>query len=149
MTEIISEKALEDKRIAGFWEQLKGLCRSRSSFMKHIEVDRRHIAFRAAQTNDPVRNSMHNEKIASVLTHGWLNRNHCRSEAPMEIAVEGKFENLEVIDTQKAALTTIEVICVRVVVRERRPRHLVVTVYPDRSGEIDPNITPKVPNEIW
>ena len=89
MTEIISEKALEDKRIAGFWEQLKGLCRSRSSFMKHIEVDRRHIAVRAAQTNDPVRNSIHNEKIASVLTRGWLNRNRCRSEGDRDRSGQG------------------------------------------------------------
>lgn len=146
---VIGEKTLLEKRIEGFWNRLKEICKSRASFRKQIEVDLRHIAFRAYETNDPVRNAIDNEKIASVIIHGWLNKQKCRFQDPIEIVVEGKFEGLMVVDIQKQKEFELDKICVRVVVRERKPKHLIVTVYPDRGGEIDMNSTPKVPNEIW
>lgn len=66
------------------------------------------------------------------------------------LAIEAKLKNFKWVDMNKMQEVTEREICVRLAVEESSPKHIVLSVYPDRLGEIDPLTTPEVDHEtVW
>ena len=145
--EVVIAKAMSN-RAEVFHRTVIHLCSSRNNFRNHFEVDRGHILFRSAQTGSDIRHALStNEVVSAVLTHGKLNKQRSHEKTSVEIAVEAKLSEFRWLDFSKAIEITENSVCVRVIVRERKPKHLVVTIYRDDS--IDPKSVPEVPHAIW
>jgi len=143
---------MADKRLHSFRQTLMQYCRKRSTFRNHIDINVCHVAKRSQEAIEPARVAITPELVAAMILHGAMNRSRCIVTGKLEIALEGKYAEVR-YPKQMSGNGWVEVIerdlCVRVIVRETRPKHLVVTVYPDRCGDIDPNTVPRVPHEIW
>lgn len=140
---------LKQKRLEKFHGELKQFCRKRSVFRNNIQVDMRHISSRAAETGHQLRRSITNEHIAAIVLAGQINVRSSREVSPMEIVLEGKFLGFPYVDWDTGKDETIDCVCVKVVIREKRKgkKHLVVTVYPDDS--LVQASLPEVDFEIW
>ena len=149
MTERVEPGRMQQLRLQKFHTLCISLCASRKTFKGAFEIDRHHVAARATQTASHLRWSLMNEEaLACVIKHGILNEPFSNDQNPIEIAIEGRFKDFQWVDPSQITgkMEGIEpTLCVRVVVRERKPKHLVVTVYvlPE-----DLALT-EVPNEIW
>ena len=149
MAERVEPGRMQQLRFQKFHTLCISLCGSRKAFKSAFEIDRHHVAVRAAQTASHLRWSLMNEEpLASIIKHGVLNAACSNDQNPIEIAVEGRFKDFQWVDPSQitgkmeGAEATL---CVRVVVRERRPKHLIVTVY-----VLPENLAlPEVANEIW
>lgn len=132
-------------------KKVVNLCANRGSFKASFVLARKHIGERAAEANQYVRFALEtDEKVAALITHGKLNEERSRSMSPIELAIEGKFLNLEVVDwSNLSSISTkiVELVCARVIVKEGRPKHLIISIYPETN--LDPSLTPEVPNDIW
>lgn len=138
----------KDPKLAAFVRQLPDYCRSKKTFHKEVDINVSHIAFRAAETNKYIRHAVSTpEKIAAVILDGIVNEPRSVFGSAIQVAFEGKFANLRFVDWDKNEETTVAQACVRVVVKQSRPKHLVVTVYVDSTGDIDAAATPEVRNE--
>jgi hypothetical protein len=89
------------------------------------------------------------EVVASIIAHGKLDFSRCKPTSPIRLAIEAKLVNFEWMDVITKKTNMEVVVCVRVVVEERSPKHLVVSVYPDRRNEISPDLVPEVPHANW
>ena len=140
--EIIS---MDDARAERFHESLKSICRRRPDFDVHVEVDFGHLE---EKVTDPIRLVLGKERIASLIRYGDLNLDRSKVYGQVEIALEGYFKNFSYTDLNSGELKTKAKLPVRVIIRERNPRHLVVTVYPDRSLKKKKTLK-EIPDECW
>ena len=143
-----SDKEFREVRLEKFHETLRQLARTKLSFNKSVEVDVGHIVRRGSES-DAFRWALSNEIIAAIVLKGKLNLGKCNGVSPLELAIEGKLLNFKWIDAKAVCERTEAVACIRVVIRERKPKHYVVTAYRDLEGKIDPNDTPEVDHEVW
>lgn len=150
MGSVVTAEQLQNLRLEAFHRHLKTICASRGSFNRRIEIDMGHVLTRASQEDDQLLILLAADlRVAALITDGAINLDRCRLGPPLEIAIEGKFLNLRIVDVRAISERIIPCICARLVVRERQPKHLVVTVYPDHSNEINPATTPESRHEIW
>jgi hypothetical protein len=91
MGNLINQSTVDEKRLERFLGEVRDYCRSSKAFKKKIEIDVSHIAFRAAQANQEIRNAITPEQIASLILHGELHRQTCKVSSPLEIVLDGRF----------------------------------------------------------
>lgn len=138
-------------KIERFRKSLAQYCGKQSIFDSAIKLGMSHIGKRAGETQDWVRIAVGKEQIASIILRGYVNHSRSFVNSKTEIAIEDKFAQFKYTRLGKDGPEEVneQDLCVRVVIRESSPKHLVVTVYPDREGQIDKATTPKVPYEVW
>lgn len=126
------------------------MCSSRKQFLACFEVDQSHILYQGLAKNRK-RLALTDEDLAAVILCGELLLAHCEArQNVVQIAVEGAFKNFSWVDYAGPGETKskIESIAqVRVVIRERKPRHLIVTAYV--LEPIEKRHIPEVSREIW
>jgi hypothetical protein len=140
----------EDKLLVKFVHKLKDYCRSFTAFSKKVEIDRGHISKRAAVTNQDIRNVViqNRELIASLIINGELVKARCRFNPPIEAVFEGTFCNISTYNPANYEPILIEKIPVRIIARENRPKHLIVSVHEITDRE-DTSLLPEVPKNVW
>lgn len=148
---VIGPERMKHLRLEKFHTVCISYCSSRKAFKSAFDIDRHHVAVRAGQTISHLRWSLMNEEpLGSVIKNGLLNAACSRDSNPTEIAIEGFFRDFPWVDPSQVTgkHSGVEpILCARVVVRERRPKHLIVTVYVLPSDQ--QSLLPEVPNEIW
>ncbi len=147
MRKLVGIEAMDMRRLETFVTRVRDVCRSPSSFKKSVEIDVGHVAWRAAQSKQEVRNSMTREHIATLIMNGVVDQKSCRFAAPMEAAIDGRFASIGVtfLDPVREEIWTN--VALRAVVRDVAPRYLVVTVYPCPLEKTDS--LPEVPTNVW
>ena len=139
-----------EKKLNQFHKQLKAVVGSAESFRRNIDVSKSHIYKRAAETGNSLRYVFDNESLAALIFGGAINVRKSVSSHPIQLAIEAMFEELRIVDWEKKEERLIKKLAVRVIVKESRPKHFVVTVYPDdSSGDFDKIKIPEVSNEFW
>jgi hypothetical protein len=108
------------------------MCSSRKQFYSCFEVDQGHILQQGLAKNQK-RLALNDEDIASIVRNGELNIDRCETRGnTVQIAVEGLFKDFSWIDYSGTGPMTEKIepnAQIRVIVRERKPKHLVVTAY--------------------
>jgi hypothetical protein len=136
-----------DKFVAG----IRNYCRSFRTFVNKIRVNRGHLVERAGETNQHIRNVVlgNQEMIASLIIHGALVKARCHFTHPIEAVFEGNFCDVSVaIFESNYREVNFERIPVRVVVREDKPRHVVVSVH-EITDRKNTSSLPEVPKNVW
>jgi hypothetical protein len=141
---------LGESKLQQFHKQLKALVGSPESFRRNIEVGKMHIYKRASETSNMFRYVFDSESIAALIFGGIINVPKSAKSHPLQLAIEGVFKELRVVDWDKKEERIIKKLAVRVIVKESRPKHFVVTIYPDDgSGDFDIKKLPEVSNDFW
>ncbi|MGK5086126.1 hypothetical protein WDW86_01075 [Bdellovibrionota bacterium FG-2] len=137
-------------RYKSFHHRCRGMCSSRKQFLACFEIDQSHILHQGLAKNRK-RLALIDEDLASVILGGALLESRCEAkQSAVQIVIEGCFKNFSWVDYTGRGETQAKVepiAQVRVVIRERKPRHLIVTAY-----ILDPpekRIIPEVNREVW
>lgn len=148
---IVGQERMTHLMIEKFHSICISYCNSRKAFKSAFEIDHRHVAVRAGQTINHLRWSLMNEEpLASLIKNALLNSASSQEQNPTELAVEGWFKDFPWVDPSQCTgkMEGVEpVLCARIIVRERKPKHLIVTVYVLPNEEQAK--LPEVPYEIW
>lgn len=118
------------------------------SFETHFLVSRSHQLSRSGDKNSSLQSSIQNEHIAAILIHGRINPATSRAEHPMELAIDGAFENFtytEFMDSGPPGDKTLSRVEIRVAIKEGKPRIIIKSAH---AIDSDPTI-PKVPQHVW
>ena len=141
---------MDQARLKKFSRRVIEACRSRKSFRKQMEVDYGHIMWSAANKGQGVRLSFDNETIASVIVRGVLNETKSKPTGRIEAAFDAVVIAFRCTDWDAKEEIKIDKLALRAVVRETKPKMLVVTIYPDNgSGDFDLNSIPEISNDVW
>ncbi len=145
------ESTAVDRYFIEFHSKLKSYAVSRPLFTKHVRIDTVHTGRRVVETSDALRSALAlHLPVACVVLDGNLNSQRS-NKGKKEIAIEGKFKHFTYVDVLSQTEKT-ETFGVRLVVREHptsNVKYVVVTIYPDRQGEMDLTILPEVRHELW
>lgn len=143
MGQVIMINEFLEKRFEAFHEKIKGLC-SKASFM----VDYKHIDKKS--DSEPFRLNLGDEQFASIIQDGEINYEQSKSIGTrLEIALEGKFLNFEMMLSNLDNIEIRDEVFVRVIIREgKRKKHIIITAYDLHAHNINPKVK-EVSYEIW
>jgi hypothetical protein len=132
------DKARNQQAWKQFHERCKNNAASKASYRRYFEEERRHISSRSADQNSSLRSAIGSEHIAAIIRQGLLLENSCAAGSQLEIAILGKFINFQYVELgtpqDVTSTKTITELIVRIVIRERKSRALIVTVYRDDTS---------------
>lgn len=146
MNKIVGLRRFVKRRFEKFHQKCIECCDSKNRFYRHFEIDSYHITAQGLK-KDIKRLSITAEDTAALIQQGSLNLDHCEEKPKLRIAIEGNFEEFEWLNIGNGAMQIEPMQEVRVIVEERKPKSLVVTVY-----TIRPPLQYKVPivnREVW
>ncbi|MBF0207432.1 MAG: hypothetical protein HQK53_11140 [Oligoflexia bacterium] len=145
---VVMPGRLAKGRVELFHKKCIEKCRSKKTFDEGFLVDKSHIA--KGILKNPKRSALTNEDIAAVIQQGILHYETCTYSYPIEIVVKGIIKDFEWTDLSSRKIATYieDKVEVKVVIRERRPRDIIVTAYiTDMGAKISTN--KEISREIW
>ena len=147
---VLEIKGFLEKRHLEFHEKIKEMCVNRQRFKGGFKVNYSHIDKKSGV--EFVRANLGDEQLASVIRGGQLNFEECQAKGSncCEVAIEACMLNLQCVDFSKSEdkAITLPKVWLRVVVREKRKLHVVVTAYELHEDKINLQV-PEVESEIW
>ncbi len=146
---LVVAQRIDDRRLDKFVSQVRDICKSPISFKKSIDVNVGHIAWRAAEGAQDIRNAIDAEKMAALIIQGSLRTENCKGTSPIEAVFDGRFAELTEIQFSPVREVKHQNQGIRIVVREGASKHIVVTVHPLSLPNDELMSLPEVTHDIW